>query len=827
MMLDVSRELWSAGRALRRSPGFALVTVLTLGLAIGACTAIYGVVYGVTVQALPYPHPEQIVQLWQLNQRGVRDPFSDPNFEDLRAQTRSFQAVAEFNQTTSSVIAGTMPLRVRTASVSRDFFDVLATSPSRGRRFAAEELQEGAAPVVIISQRLWQEHFAGVSDLSAAALRIRGKAHAVVGVLPAGFDSPAGVDVWLPREATTRNPFRTGHNWRVIARVRNGVTLEAARGEATSVARRLRQELGDATWMTDVAVVPLRDQLVGDVRPVLRALLGAMALLLAVACANLSNLLLARVSGRRRELAVRAALGATRVSMALPMIAESLILAVAGGVLGLALARLSVFALRVAQPANLPRLDEVSLSFPVLAFALGVTALSAVALGGVAMWRARLLEINEWLKDRHGAYTGGTSAGRLRSTLVVAQLTAAMVLLVGAGLLGRSLVNLLSQDPGFRTEDRLAIDLASPGPEIRPTPDGLELSDPASLPKQAQLNQRLIERLRALPGVLSAGGASRLPMTGIGSNGRFLIVRGDEGRTLRELAALANDATRTGSAVFVVASGGYFGTMGIPLVRGRLFGESDGADAPHAAVISESLARTRWPAEDPIGVRIQFGGMDGDLREFTIVGIVGDVRETGLESPPRPTFYADYRQRPLSTFNFSIVLHTAVPPASLVNEARTIISEVLPEVPPRFRTITEVIDVTVAGRKFTLVLTALFAGAAMLLAVLGVYGVLSYLVAQRHHEFGVRMALGAQAGDVWRLVLKESARLVGAGLVLGSTAAFVMSRVLSGMLFGIRPTDPATYIAVATALALAAFVACQVPALRATRADPVTALRAD
>jgi predicted permease len=399
---------------------------------------------------------------------------------------------------------------------------------------------------------------------------------------------------------------------------------------------------------------------------------------------------------------------------------------------------------------------------------------------------------------------------------------------IGAGLLGRSLTALLGENLGFRTAGRLAIDVATAEPRIRVTPERLEFDDPSQLPAMATLNKQIIERLGALPGVLEVGGINHLPLGGGNSSGMFSIVTSrDQVVDLRSLVALAKDPARTGQAAFRVASGGYFHVMGIPLVSGRLFDDGDGPDAPHVAVISESLARTRWPNQDPIGAHVQFGGMDGDLRVFTIVGIVGDVRERGFDAPPQPTFYADYRQRPLITFAFTFVVSTASTPAAIVGDARHVIRELAPEVPPRFRTLSEIVDRSVAGRRFAFALAAFMAGVALLLAVLGIYGVLAFLVAQGAHEFGIRMALGAQRIDIQRLLLGHAARLLAGGLALGIAVSLVATRLLSSMLFRVKPTDPATFVTAVAVLAVAALAACEVPALRATRADPARALRAD
>jgi predicted permease len=483
--------------------------------------------------------------------------------------------------------------------------------------------------------------------------------------------------------------------------------------------------------------------------------------------------------------------------------------------------------------SGLPRASEIEIGWTVLLFALLATTLTAVMFGLFSGWQARRLNINHALKDAERGHTRGTAARRLRHALVVAQLALSLVLLVGAGLLGRSLAELLQQDTGFRREGLLTITLSHLTPQIRIVEGALELADPTSLPRQARLNELLLQRLRALPGVVEVGGVNVLPMVGRdGSSGAFLIVRADDrqaqqAKTLRDLIPFFRDASRTGNAAFRVASAGYFRAMGIPLVRGRMFEDRDDTDAPHVALISESLARTRWPNEDPIGLRIQFGNMDGDLRTFTIVGVVGDIREGGLHAAPTPTLYGEYRQRPLNTFDFTFVLQTTLPPTSLVADERRIVQEVSPEAAPRFRAIDEVVDASVAGRRTTLGLTVAFAAAAMLVAILGVYGVLSYLVTQRTQEFGVRIALGARWLDIERLVLTEAGRLIFLGMVMGIALTLAGKRVLEGMLFGIRSTDPVTYLGMGALLAAVAFLACQVPAIRAARVDPLRTLRAE
>ena len=819
-----ARDLRYTLRSLRRAPGFTVVAIVTIGLAIGACTSMYSVVHGVVLKPLPYPEPDRLVHLWQRQRQGEQGNFAEANFLDLRAAASSFSGVALYSQGTTAVIAGTEPRRVSQAIVSRDFFDVFATEPEVGRRFATAELTEQGPQAAIISDRLWRQEYGARRDLSGARLRVRGTPTAVVGVMPAGFNFPAGTDIWMPRELTAASPFRTAHNWRVVGRLRERVSLAAARAEATSIARRLKETHGNDTWMTDVAVIPLRDELVGDVRGVLLLLLASVGLLLVVATASLANLLLVRATGRQRELAVRAALGASGSSLMIPLAAESIVLSIGGGVLGLGLASAVLGSLRANTLVSLPRVSEISLSWPVLGFALAVTLCTALALGVLIAWRVRRPGIVHWLKDAQRGSTGGASLRRVRNVVVVTQLSISVVLLVGAGLLGRSLSHLLSQNLGYRTDGILAVQTTIPRPSIRFTASGIEVADPHSLSRQVEFNRVTIDRLSMLPGVTAAGGINALPLGSGYSNGTFLIVRGDEPLAMRDLGPLFNDPLRAGIADFRVASAGYFTAMGIPLIRGRLFDVRDTAQAPHAAVISESLARKRWPDSNPLGVRIQFGGMDGDMTPFTIVGIVGDVRERGFDSQPPLMFYADYRQRPLSTFDFNVVLQTSVQPASLIPDARRILAEMAPEMPPRFQTIRQALDGTTASRRFTLGLTTFFAGAATLLALLGIYGVLSYLVEQRRQEFGVRMALGARPVDVRRLVMREATSLIVVGLTLGIGASLALSNLLDRLVFGITTTDMVTYAIVTVVLGVAALVAGQLPAMRATRVDPVRAL---
>lgn len=800
-------------RSLLRAPAFTVASVLTLALGIGATTALFSVVNGVLLRSLPYPEPDRIVQLWQINASGSRTQISDPDFEDIAAQSRSFRAVAQFNGLSSSVSGEGGPSRLNLAFVSRGIFEVLGVQPILGRTFLPEEQQVGGVPAVLISHGYWQRHLGGGRDVLGKVLLIDQEPFTVVGVMPPGFDFPSRTDVWVPRELLPSHSNRTALNWQVVGRLEAGVTLAQARQDVSALARRLKAEYGDATWMEGLELVPLRDQLVAHVRPALLVLLGASAFLLLIGCANVVNLLLARITSRRRELAVRLALGAGRWRIARQFLAESAVLSLVGGGIGVLLAVWGVELLLVFEPGVLPRVDEIRVDLPVLGFAVGASTLTAGLLALIAAIRATGDEVRGTLAEAQRTSSEGRSGQRVRGGLVACQVALTLVLLIGAGLLARSFVRLLSVDPGFRTTSVVTMDLVVSGAE----------ADPVRL---ANFHEELSARLRAIPGVKAVGGVSALPLTGSGASGAFLIVEHeDEVRNFEDWDRISRDETRTGYADFRVADAGYFAALGIPLIRGRLFDDRDGPGAPHVAVISESLAKRRWPDEDPIGKRIQYANMDSDFRVFTIVGIVGDVRDEGLDAEPYPTFYGNARQRIAATGRFTYVLHGEGDPAAIVASARRAVQEVDPEVPPVFRTIEQVITSTLADRTFSLFLLGVFGGVALVLAVTGVYGVIAFLVAQQTREIGIRVALGAQRGTVIGMIVGRGVRMAAAGLAAGLLVAFWLTRLIDGMLYGVGTRDPISFVAIALLLLGVTALASYIPARRAAGADPMLALR--
>lgn len=814
-------DLRYGARVLARNPGFSATAVLSLALGIGASAAMFTVVYAVLLKPLPYSDAGRIVQVWQIGQTGGRMQTSDPNFEDWRQRNRSLGAIAQYATGTVSVTGGTEAARVKVATVSREFFRVMGTSPSLGRAWVDDELREGGRPAVVVSHGFWRRVLAGDRDLRRRSLSFDGLVFDVVGVMPQGFAFPAETDLWAPRELWPRTPSRTAHNWLVVGRLKDGVPLDRARAEMSTIGKDLKARYGSDIWLTDVALVPLHEQMVGSVRPALLVLLGAVGFLLLIACANVANLMLAQLTARGRELAVRAALGASAGRLNRQLLTESAMLTAAGGTLGLLLAPWAVHVLLLLDPGRLPRVDEVRVDLHVALFTLGIAAAVTVVLALAAGTRRGRTDANEALKGSGRSQAAGRREERVRAALVAVQVALSLMLLVGAGLLGRTLFHILERDPGFRVENVVVVDLA-----VSPS------DDPAGGAQTAAFYDRLMRELRTEPGVTAVGGINGLPLTGNYSDGTFLLQRAGETFTAPDgtpdfalFERLARDPARTGEAQFRLASDGYFAAMNIPLRRGRLFDGRDAADAPHVAVISESLAKRVWPTSDPLGALVQFGNMDGDLRPFTIVGTVGDVSDQSLDGAPRPAFYASYRQRTRRLSNFSVVIATDGDPRPLAASAERTVRAMRPDVPPRVRLIEDVVAASIADRRFNMWLLATFGLSAILLAGLGIYGVTAFWVARRTQEIGVRLTMGATPGEVLRMVVGRTARLVAIGAVAGIVGALAMTGVLRTLLFGVEPTDVATFAAATTLLALVALVACIAPARRAATLDPAVALR--
>jgi predicted permease len=801
-------------RMLAKNPGFTAAAVLNLALGIGATTAIFSVVYGVLLRPLPFTKAHQIVSVRELSAQGHEMNFTDPNFDDLRAANRSLSGMAEYNSGIETVLAGAEPARVGVAFVSRDFFRVMGASPVEGRGFAEEDLHQGAAPVAIVGNAYWKQHLHGTSDLASAHLKLEGQVASVVGVLPAGFSFPDDTDVWIPRELREHLSSRTAHNWHVAGRIRDGVSLAQVRSDLSGIARRLKDQYGSDIDMVDASVVPLAESITRQVRPALLILLAAVGFLLLVACANVANLLLAKALARERELAIRTALGAGRSRLIRQFLAESSLLALAGGTLGVLLAAWGVDALIALAPPGLPRLGEVSMNGWVLGFVLGVSALVAMGLGIFTALRATSSDLRGGLVEGQRAGSSSPRTQRLGRTLVAGQLAITLVLLVGASLLGRSLWRVLATDTGFQTEHIATMEFQLPASQ-----------GAGSLTRQFGLVDGLFSRLRGLPNVEEIGGSTVLPLASDVYGGTFLILnRQSDITTLDDFERLVHTAP-TGQADYCMASEGYFRALGIPLLRGRFFDDRDGPEAPHVTLISQSLAQATWPGQDPLGKTIEFGNMDGDIRLMTIVGVVGDVRDRSLETAPRPTVYVNYRQRLLEGSEFTVAMRTAGPPATALAAARDILRNLDPEVVPEVRTFQQVVERSLQTRRFSLTLAAVFAAAALLLATAGVYGVMAYWAERRTREIGIRMALGASRPEVLRMILGEGLKLAAIGVAGGLVGAVALTRFMTSLLYEVRALDPVALGAGIAALTAAALLAVYIPARRATKVDPMEALR--
>jgi predicted permease len=789
-------DLRHAIRMLLKSPGFTLTSVFMLALGIGGCTAIFTVVNSVLLRPLPYPHAERLVQLWEVATTGGRMNVPEANFADWERMAQSFEGMAMYNSALWPVIGGLEPVRVRVATVSSDFFNVLGIQPVMGRTPSLE----AGEPSAVVSYGFWQRVMGSDTNLASKRLIWSGVAYSVAGVMPPGFSFPPGTEVWGPREFSSQGPpkpSRSAHNWSVIARLKDGSSLEAGRSEISTIVRQLREQFGGQDFTAvDGTAISLREQLTQNVRTALPVLFGSVLILLLIACANVSNLLLAHGAGRQQELAVRSALGAGRRDLIRLFVTQSLVLSALGAAGGVLIAVAGVDALLAISADNLPRIDEIQVDVPVLAFSIVMTLAVGLVLGIVPAYRIGRGNLDEVMKEG-GRQSQGRSHRGTRSALIVSQVALTLMLLIGAGLLSRSFVRILQVQLGFETSNRLMVDLQVS------RPSGVSSSN--ARPRFTAFYQELMQRIAAMPGVRSVGGISQIPLSGRDSNGRFGI---EGGRNSGQYWP-----------GYRVASAGYFETMGIPLIAGRVFDQADGAGSPQVAVISKTVADTVWPGEDPIARRITFGNMDGDPTLMTIVGIVGDVRQVGPEAPTRGEIYVNFLQRgPVDTFTVVVAATTAAD-----GLARTIGSNVRQlnsEATVRFQTFEQAFSSVLANRRFNLLLLGVFGAVALALAMLGVYSVTAYAVAQRTQEIGIRMALGARPKDVVGLFVSDGARLVGIGIVLGVIGSIAASRVMTSLLYEVAPTDVTTYAAAIAPLLMASLLASHLPARRAARVDP-------
>ena len=806
VLADFLQDLRYAARMQWKNPGFAIVAVIALALGIGANTAIFSVVNTVLLRPLPYKDPEQLVMVWEdATKHGYpRDTPTAANYIDWRDQNSVFSGMAAIGDESFNLTGIREPERLEGRPVSASLFPLLGVEPQLGRVFTAQEDQPGSQQVVVLSYGLWQRRFGGDANIIGKPLTLNNETYTVIGVMPARFQFPSKDDeLWVPIAFTAQQAAnRNTHYLQVVARLKPGITLQQAQTEMTTIGARLQQQYPQSNAEVGVAVTSLHEHLVGDIKPVLLVLLGAVALVLLIACANVANLLLARAAIRQKEIALRVALGARRWRLLRQFLTESVLLALFSGVVGLAIAYTGLILLRTFIPENISQAREISLDLRVLGFTLLVSLFTGVLFGLAPALQAARFNQSETLKEGGRDSATGASGKRLRGLLVTAEVAVSLVLLIAAGLLVNSFLRLRNVDPGFKTDNLLTMKIVLPQPKYE------------EMARRTAFYTELVQRVQSVAGVRSAAVTTNLPLYRQGNSISIRV----EGRPDPALGQELIVVTR-------MVSPGYFDTMSIPLLAGRALTDQDTDTTPNIAVISETMARRFWPGEDPIGKRISIGRIRSDADWIRVVGVVKDVRQVELSTDPKPQMYFTYRQLDFFAPE-DLVVKTDVDPASLAATVRKTVWEIDKDQPVSdIRTMQEILAESIARQRFSMLLLGLFAGVALLLAAVGIYGVMSYSVAQRTHEIGIRMALGAQATAVLKLAVGYGLKLVLAGVAIGLIAAFALTRLMSTLLFGVTATDPATFALISLLLVGVAALASYIPARRATKVDPIIALR--
>ncbi len=811
---SVGQDLRYGARTLARSPGFTAVVLLTLALSIGANSAIFSVIDGVLLKPLPYPNASRIVRLFFSSHDYPRFPLNPFDFRDLRARSHLFQALAAFTRSDVQLSGSGEPVRLAGFRVTAGYFRVLGVAPARGREFNAKDELPGNGHVVILSDRTWRDKFSADPGIVGRKLTLDSQPYTVVGVMPPGTEHPGNeyhplpygdsVDAWRPF-TFDGNPSQRGyHIMEAIGRLKPGVTPAEAQAEMNTLITEIGREHGGYNgW--HMLVVPLYKVIVGpDVR-LLLVLLGAVGLVLLIACGNVANLLLARATSRQREIAVRAALGAPRSRLVRQMLTESLLIALVGAGLGIVLAVGGVRALVSLLPAGFPRAGSIHVNGAVLGFTLLIAVVTGLVFGLAPALEAAHADPQRGLRGGGHGSTAGGGRVRLRNALVLAEVSLASVLLIGAGLMLRSFVNLLRTNPGFKPEHVLTASLSLPDTDYK-TSTAI-----------AQFYDQLTRRLAVLPGVKAAGAGTDLPWTGYDENVGGFTIQGETPPPGEDFHARYHTATPE-----------YFRALGTPLVRGRFFTEGDNHNAPKVLIINEAMARLDWQHQDAVGGRLTFSDTPKAGDWITVVGVVADVKDRPDANGAEPAFWWPVLQAPFPIPQMSVALRSDSGAAQLANELRGEVHRLDPALAVAdVRLMDRIADAGVATARFASFLVGLFAALAIILAAIGIYGVMSYSVNQRTHEFGLRVALGAQRRDVLRLVISQGAKLTLAGAVVGVAGALALSRVMTHLIYGVRAADPLTFTAVFLIVTVVGLGACYVPARRATAADPMKALRAE
>ncbi|MFZ1218272.1 MAG: ABC transporter permease [Chthoniobacterales bacterium] len=802
MMADLRYAL----RMLAKSPAFTFVAVITLALAIGANTAIFSVVNAVLLRPLPYPQSEQLVRVFGTQPTLPEAPSSPANFLEWRTENQVFERIATWNGQGFNLTGTDKPERVIGARVSSDIFQLLRVQPALGRDFTAEEDRDGAERVVILSYDFWQHRFGGDRNAIGQTIKLSDQTYTIVGVMPRGFAFPnPRAQIWTPVAFNSAERATRDTNYiDVVARLKPGVSIEQAQANMTAVAQSQAERYPQTNVGIGVKVVSFQEQMVGDVRPMLVVLFGAVGFVLLIACANVANLLLARAAARSREMAIRGALGASRSRVVRLLLTESVLLAILGGALGLVLAIWSLDLLVSLKPANLPRLAEIGVNRTAFLFTAAVSILTGVLFGLVPAWQVSKTDLNEGLKES-GRGSDAPRRQRMRSLLVISEVALSLVLLVGAGLMIRSFARLLAVDPGFKPDHVLTAFVSLPVAKYQKREEQVGFYD------------RLVERLRNVPGITAAGVVTDIPLLG-GSSTGFDV----DGRP----PALPGQRAMTD---YRIINSDYFAVMGMHMVKGRAFTRQDTGTAPAVVIINETLAARHFAGENPIGKRLSLSGGPGDMRE--IVGVVADIRNYGLDEEVKPEVYVPFFQTAADylasqTSALTVVLRSAIDPTALTQTLREQVQALDKDQPvSAIKTMEVYLDESIAQRRFNMLLLGVFAGLALLLAAVGIYGVIAYTVTQRTHEMGIRIALGARAGDILRLVFYGAMATTITGILIGLGAAFGLTRLLQSLLYQVTATDPVVFATIPLLLLTVAAIATYLPARRAMKVNPITALR--
>jgi putative ABC transport system permease protein len=802
------QDLRYGARILWKNPGFTLIAVITLALGVGANTAIFSVANTALLRPLPYQNPDELVMVWETAPK-LGFPHNDvapANFIDWRDQNRVFTQIAAFGGASLSLTGLGEPERIEGERVSASLFPLLGVAPALGRVFTEQEDRSEAQGVIVLSHSLWQRRFGGDTGIIGQSLTLNNHPYTVVGVMPAHFRFPGREqEFWVPMAFEPDEAAGRGdHYLSVVARLKPGVTRQQAQVEMDTIAARLQQQYPRTNTDQGVALIPLHEEFAGAIRKPLLILMGVVGFVLLIACANLTNLLLARATRRSSELTIRAALGASRMRLIRQLLTESVLLALSGGAVGALLAIWGVDLLETLIPENLAQARGVVVDGRVLGFSAAVSLLTGVVFGLAPALQISKLNLTEALKEGGRSGAGSGSQGRLRGALVIGEIALSLVLLTGAGLMIKSFYRLTGVDPGFQADKSLT---------MRMHLSGEKYGDSV---KRRTFYDHMLQQVQSIPGVQSAGVITQLPLTTQGLSFNF----SPEGQP-------PMPASNLPMAVFRVISQDYFRAMGIPLLRGRSFTPQDSADAQAVVVINRTMAERFWPGQEALGKRFKIGASDSPNPLMLVVGVVGDVRQSSLDQALKPEMYVSHLQdRRFFAIPRDLVVRTTGDPLALAAAARAEIWKLDKDLPLyRVRTVEQILSASVAGQRFNMLLLTVFAALALLLAAVGVYGLMSYATAQRTREIGVRLALGARASDVLRLVMKQGLILTISGVAIGLVGAFALTRLMTGLLFGVSATDPMTFTLIAALLTLVALAACWIPARRAARVDPMVALR--